>query len=484
MPTPAPVVYISSSAADAAFCDRLVEALERADATVVRGASETDETGDTGLTTEAEQELADADACVVLLSAAAQASERIEREARRFDGLCRAEPQRLLVPVLLAGADPAAEWPFLREYTPLAAAGTGADDDEVLIAEVLRRLDLLLRVDTVVMPAIPAPNAVPAGLDLAKAPPPVVGGAVEAADAEVLPAAGAESEVNGVANAGTATGGSLAGHLATWRPNSRRNAILILAAALLALALCAALSLGLLARGGHSGDAGGEAPFAAPTSTNTAGQTPSLPPTGSSTPTATATVSPDPAATQGTGAPTATVTATATATATPVTQPGLWGDYYTSTPAGTGTPPPAYPAQHQLICHEVDPTINYPMRKSFGCKTLTNKANQTSAFAVKWHGYITVPTSGSYTFYAYADDGISVIVNGQQMVYDWTIHAPTWNCSTTRSGCNTITLNAGQLYPIEVDYYENGDGTATMQLCWQAPDLQHDIIPPSAFSHA
>ena len=476
MPTPAPVVYISSSATDAAFCDRLVEALERAEATVVRGSGDS---AATDLSPEVEQELADADACVVLLSADTLASERIEREARRFDGLCRAEPQRLLVPVLLAGADPDAVWPFLRDYTPLSAPDAGTHDDDELIAEVLRRLDLLLRVDTVVMSAIPAPGAVPAGLNLAKAPPHVVvEGDVAAEDTAVLPAAGMGPAGGNSSNTGAAAGDGRSRRPAPWGSDNRRKGILTLASALLALALCVALSLGILARVGHSGNHPGQHPTstALNSSTNTAGQTPSLAATTSPTDTATATASPDPAATQGAGVP--------TATATPVTQPGLWGDYYTSTPAGSGTPPPTYPAQNQLVCHEVDPNINYPTRKSFGCHALTNNPKQTPTYAVKWHGYITVPTSGSYTFYTYSDDGISVIVNGQQMIYDWTIHSPAWVCSTNSSGCNTIMLNAGRLYPIEVDYYENGDGSSTMQLCWQAPNLQNDIVPPSAFSHA
>ncbi|HEX6798352.1 MAG TPA: PA14 domain-containing protein [Ktedonobacterales bacterium] len=479
MPTQAPVVYISSSAADAAFRDRLAAALERAEATIARGASESSATG---LTPEAEQALVDSDAFVVLLSAAALASERVEREARRFHELRTTEPQRLLVPVLFAGVDPAALWPFLLGYTPLSAVGSNARNDEALIAEVLRRLDLLLEVDTVVVPAIPAPGAVPAGLDLTKVPPHVVvSGDVAAQDTAVLPAASAGARGNDITDAGTMAGSVHSRRSAPWGPTNRRSGILVLAGGLLALALCIALSLGILARGGHSGGHPGQHPAGAPNNgTNTAGQTPSLAATASPTSTATDTASPDPATTQGAGAP----TATATATPTPVTQPGLWGDYYTSTPAGSGTPPPTYPAQNQLVCHEVDPNINYPTRKSFGCRSLTNNSKQTPTYAVKWYGYITVPTSGTYTFYAYSDDGVSVIVNGQQMIFEWTIHSPTWDCSTTRSGCNTITLQAGQLYPIELDYYENGDGSATMQLCWQAPDLQQDIIPPSAFSHA
>lgn len=501
---PTPVVYISSSAADAAFSGRLAAALERAGATVARG---TGGPPAAGLTGEAEQALADADACVVILSAAALASERVERETARFHELRAPQPQRLLVPVLLAGVDPTDVWPFLLGYPPLSATGTGVRGDDALIADVLRRLDPLLQVDTVVMPVIPTPGAIPAGLDLAKGPLPLVGGGVEDAETAVMPAAAGGLPGHDIANAGTArlpTAGTFEAIAAAgdvhsrrsseWGPDNRRNGILILAGGLLALTLCVALSLGLLEHNRNSGNRAGQDVIAA-TSTNTAGQTPSLIATASTTRTATVTAS-----TTSTASPTSTATqgaapSGATATATP--NPGLWGDYYTTTSSSPGTPAPTYPAQITRICHEVDPNINYPTRKSFGCSALTNSNQYTSGFSVKWYGYISVPTSGTYTFYTYSDDGISVIVNGQQLIYDWTVHWPTWDCSTNAnpmlgptpaptpnpSGCKSISLNAGQLYPIEVDYYENDEGGATIQLCWQAPDLQHNIIPASAFSH-
>lgn len=97
-------------------------------------------------------------------------------------------------------------------------------------------------------------------------------------------------------------------------------------------------------------------------------------------------------------------------------------------------------------------------------------------FSVKWSGKVTATTSGTYTFYTMSDDGVRLWVNGQQLVNNWTDHAPTENSGQ-------IALNAGQQYDIRLEYYENGYG-ARVELLWLPPGGAKQTIPPGQFSPA
>ncbi len=44
--------------------------------------------------------------------------------------------------------------------------------------------------------------------------------------------------------------------------------------------------------------------------------------------------------------------------------------------------------------------------------------------SVKWTGRITIIRSGRYSFYPKADDGQRIMVNGEKLIDDWTMHAP------------------------------------------------------------
>ena len=66
----------------------------------------------------------------------------------------------------------------------------------------------------------------------------------------------------------------------------------------------------------------------------------------------------------------------------------------------------------------------------------------------------------TYTFYTQSDDGVRLWVNGQQIVNNWTDHAPIENSGT-------IALTAGQRYDIRMEFYENGGGATARLLVEQ-----------------
>src|SRR6185295_1420017 len=81
-------------------------------------------------------------------------------------------------------------------------------------------------------------------------------------------------------------------------------------------------------------------------------------------------------------------------------------------------------------------------------------------FSVRWTGQIQPKFSETYTFYTNSVDGIRLSINGQQIINNWTDHAPT-------EDIGTITLSAGQKYDIQLEFYENGGG-AVAKLLWSS----------------
>ena len=76
-------------------------------------------------------------------------------------------------------------------------------------------------------------------------------------------------------------------------------------------------------------------------------------------------------------------------------------------------------------------------------------------FAVRWEGYFVAPQTGSYQFGSDVDDGCKIWVNSQLIVDNWTWCGGQYGSS--------ISLTAGQIVPIKMDYREIGGG-ATARL--------------------
>ena len=96
----------------------------------------------------------------------------------------------------------------------------------------------------------------------------------------------------------------------------------------------------------------------------------------------------------------------------------------------------------------------------------------TTNYAAKWTGSVQPQFSEPYTFYTTSDDGVRLFVNGQLIINDWANQS-----ATTMS--NTISLEAQQLYNIELDYYYKSDNGAQVSLSWSSPSTPQAIIPQS-----
>jgi hypothetical protein len=134
---------------------------------------------------------------------------------------------------------------------------------------------------------------------------------------------------------------------------------------------------------------------------------------------------------------------------------GLTGRYYNGLNFNT------------LRLTRVDPTVDFDwVRNSPG--TGVNPDN----FSVRWTGQVLAPVTGNYTFSTLSDDGVRVWVNGQQIINNWTDHAPTTNTSAP------VALVGGTSYSIVVEYYEGVSG-AVMRLRWAYPGQATIAIPQS-----
>lgn len=126
---------------------------------------------------------------------------------------------------------------------------------------------------------------------------------------------------------------------------------------------------------------------------------------------------------------------------------GLPGDYYNSIDFSGG-----------VVGTRVDGPVNFDWGGGAPGVSGVN-ANQ---FSVDWTGYIRATETGDYRFQTVSDDGVRLWVDGQLVIQRWNDHAAT----TDTSG--PVSLVAGQVYPIQLQFYENG-GQAEIRLRWQTP---------------
>ena len=118
----------------------------------------------------------------------------------------------------------------------------------------------------------------------------------------------------------------------------------------------------------------------------------------------------------------------------------------------------------------IDPQINF----NWPDGTAPDDAVGTGPFSVRWTGEIEAAFTESYIFYTNSADGVRLWVDGQQLVNNWTDHDATENSGR-------IDLVAGNVYSLQMDYYDNGNG-AVASLLWSSPSTPKQIVPQAALS--
>lgn len=93
-------------------------------------------------------------------------------------------------------------------------------------------------------------------------------------------------------------------------------------------------------------------------------------------------------------------------------------------------------------------------------------------YSVRWTGNTIAPSAGSYTFYAWTDDGVRLWVNNQLVINDWRIGA-----GERRSA--PITLQANQTVSIVMDYFNGMFSGALVSLNWSSESMTMRLVPHS-----
>ena len=132
---------------------------------------------------------------------------------------------------------------------------------------------------------------------------------------------------------------------------------------------------------------------------------------------------------------------------------GLRGDYY------------ADHAFTRLAGSRIDPQVRFDWP---GSPIDTVPADH---FTVRWSGRIQPRVSGVYTFTLRADDGVRLWIDGQPLI-------DTWNRPDIADQRGGITLEAGQLYDLQLHYFDN-NSAGEITLWWQAAGQAKEVVPTS-----
>ncbi len=93
------------------------------------------------------------------------------------------------------------------------------------------------------------------------------------------------------------------------------------------------------------------------------------------------------------------------------------------------------------------------------------------------NGYLKMDVAGTYQFKAMSNDGIRVMVNGEIVVLDPTVHSDRFSDS------GQVAIDKPGWYPLTVKYFQR-KGTARLELYWQPPGMaDFIIIPAAAYGH-
>ena len=123
-----------------------------------------------------------------------------------------------------------------------------------------------------------------------------------------------------------------------------------------------------------------------------------------------------------------------------------------------------------FVLTRTDPEVNFNWGDPGGPDPAVGDDN----FSCRWTGEVEAAFTETYTFYAAADDGVRLWVDGVQLVNAWVDQG-------TTEYRGTIDLVAGNTYSVVMEQYENGSG-ATAYLRWSSPSTPKQIIPQAALA--
>lgn len=103
----------------------------------------------------------------------------------------------------------------------------------------------------------------------------------------------------------------------------------------------------------------------------------------------------------------------------------------------------------------------------------------TTNYALKFSGYINIPTTGSYTFYTASDDGSKLYIGGFAET-NLVVNNNFAQGTTERSGTKTFTQGR---YPIYITYFQGGGGQS-LTASYAGPGITKRLMADSVFGNS
>lgn len=119
-----------------------------------------------------------------------------------------------------------------------------------------------------------------------------------------------------------------------------------------------------------------------------------------------------------------------------------------------------------------------PVKTGVSSNVTLDVRDREDYFALKFSGYINIPTAGTYTFYTASDDGSKLYI-GTYNESNLVVNNNYLQGTTERSG--TKTLTAGK-HEFHVTYFEKNGGQA-LTASFAGPGISKRLIPDSSFAN-
>ena len=148
-------------------------------------------------------------------------------------------------------------------------------------------------------------------------------------------------------------------------------------------------------------------------------------------------------------------------------QPGLAAGYYYAMYHDVGEFRP-------MTQHRAPPVLqlNYPP----GGTNYVLTAQSSEGVAADLKGFIKLDRAGTWKFRTMSNDGVRVTIGGKQIINDPGIH------TDHVADSDAIDVRQPGWYPLQIMYFQR-KGTWALQLYWQPPGAEPEIVPAQAFAH-
>ncbi|HSW65685.1 MAG TPA: PA14 domain-containing protein [Bacillota bacterium] len=144
----------------------------------------------------------------------------------------------------------------------------------------------------------------------------------------------------------------------------------------------------------------------------------------------------------------------------PLSSNSLAADYYRASD-GNGTFPSS------LLVSGEEASFNFSSSQGLSSKV---PGGTVAPDLVRYRGFIKVPTTGTYNFMVNHQGGLRVSINNVQVINNW-------DKSATFSQATGVSLTAGTLIPIQIEYWDPVLQPAKIQFYVDGPGIASQILP-------